>query len=33
MILEYETTLLFVEHDQCFQEKIATKVIDFNDFF
>lgn len=33
MVLKYKPTLLFVEHDQCFQEKIATKVIDFNDFF
>ncbi len=27
LILEYQPTILFVEHDVCFQEKIATKVI------
>ncbi|WP_028043413.1 ribosomal protection-like ABC-F family protein [Candidatus Stoquefichus massiliensis] len=31
LILEYKPTLLFVEHDQFFQEKIATKIIDFNE--
>lgn len=30
LILEYQPTLLFVEHDQYFQTKIATKVIDFH---
>jgi len=30
VLLEYQPTLLFVEHDTCFQEKIATKVIDFH---
>ena len=27
LILEYQPTILFVEHDVCFREKIATKVI------
>lgn len=31
LILEYTPTLLLVEHDQFFQEKIATKVIDFDE--
>ncbi|WP_270526523.1 ribosomal protection-like ABC-F family protein [Longibaculum muris] len=31
MVLEYQPTLLFVEHDYFFQEKIATKVIDFDE--
>lgn len=29
LILKYEPTLLFVEHDAAFQEKTATKVLDF----
>lgn len=29
LILEYQPTLLFVEHDTFFQEKVATKIIDF----
>ena len=29
-ILTYQPTLLFVEHDQYFQQKIATEVIDFS---
>ena len=29
-ILNYHPTLLFVEHDQYFQETIATEVIDFS---
>ena len=28
MILEEKPAMLFVEHDQCFGEKIATKIID-----
>ncbi len=28
MILEEKPTMLFVEHDQCFGNKIATKIID-----
>lgn len=31
LIIEYQPTLLFVEHDVSFQEKTATKVIDFNE--
>lgn len=31
LILKYQPTLLFVEHDQFFQEKIATKIIDFDE--
>lgn len=31
VLLEYQPTLLFVEHDTCFQEKIATKIINFNE--
>lgn len=31
LILEYKPTLLFVEHDQFFQERIATKIIDFDE--
>jgi len=30
LILEYQPTLLFVEHDAIFQQHIATKVIDFH---
>lgn len=30
LILKYQPTILFVEHDQFFQNKIATKVIDFH---
>jgi len=29
LILEYQPTLLFIEHDHMFQEKVATKIIDF----
>ena len=29
LILKYEPTLLFVEHDAAFQEKIATGVLEF----
>ena len=28
LLLEYKPTMLFVEHDTCFQEKIATKIIE-----
>ena len=28
LIEEYQPTLLFVEHDQVFQEKVATKVVE-----
>lgn len=28
LLLEYRPTMLFVEHDACFREKIATKVIE-----
>ena len=28
MILEEQPTIIFVEHDQCFRNKIATKIID-----
>lgn len=31
LILEYQPTLLFVEHDRFFQKTIATKVIDFDE--
>lgn len=31
LILEYQPTLLFVEHDTFFQNKIATKIIDFDE--
>lgn len=31
LILQYQPTLLFVEHDTFFQEKIATKIIDFDE--
>ena len=31
LILEYQPTLLFVEHDTFFQETIATKIIDFDE--
>lgn len=31
LIIEYQPTLLFVEHDVSFQEKTVTKVIDFNE--
>ena len=27
LLLEYQPTMLFVEHDLAFQEKIATKII------
>ncbi|MEG0276979.1 MAG: ABC-F type ribosomal protection protein [Coprobacillus sp.] len=30
LILEYQPTLLFVEHDEFFQKNIATKVLDFD---
>lgn len=33
LILQYQPTLLLVEHDSLFQEKIATKVIDFDMLF
>ena len=29
LILKYQPTMIFVEHDKIFSEKIATKVIDF----
>ena len=29
-ILKYEPTLIFVEHDKTFVEKVATKIIDLN---
>ena len=29
LILKYEPTMLFVEHDKVFSENIATKIIDF----
>lgn len=28
LILEYKPTMLFVEHDTCFRQKIATKILD-----
>ncbi|MDE6956513.1 MAG: Lsa family ABC-F type ribosomal protection protein, partial [Lachnospiraceae bacterium] len=28
LLLSYEPTLLFVEHDQRFQERIATKIVE-----
>lgn len=28
LLLEYRPTMLFVEHDSCFREKVATKVIE-----
>ena len=31
LILEYQPTLLFVEHDTFFQDSIATKIIDFDE--
>ena len=30
-ILTYQPTLLFVEHDQYFQQTIATKIMDFQE--
>lgn len=30
LLLEYETTLLFIEHDSYFREKIATRIISFS---
>lgn len=31
LILEYQPTLLFVEHDKAFQKKVATKIIDLDE--
>lgn len=31
LILEYQPTLLFIEHDALFQKNIATKIIDFDE--
>ena len=31
LLLEYQPTMLFVEHDVRFREKIATKTIELND--
>lgn len=28
LLLEYEPTMIFVEHDEAFQEKVATKIVD-----
>ena len=28
LLLEYKPTMLFVEHDTCFRERIATKIIE-----
>lgn len=28
LLLEYRPTMLFVEHDEAFQEKIATQIVD-----
>ncbi len=33
LILQYRPTMLFVEHDQRFREKIATEVLEFNAFW
>ena len=32
LILRYEPTMIFVEHDRMFREKITTKVVDFDIF-
>ena len=28
LLLEYRPTMIFVEHDTCFREKVSTKVIE-----
>ncbi|HCR40203.1 MAG TPA: Lsa family ABC-F type ribosomal protection protein, partial [Lachnospiraceae bacterium] len=30
LILKYQPTMLFVEHDRAFREKITTKMVDLN---
>ncbi len=30
LLLEYQPTIVFVEHDQAFIEKVATRIINLN---
>lgn len=33
LLMEYEPTMLFVEHDEAFQRKVSTQIIDFGEGF